>query len=82
MKIRFDDSGYRFAWEGKAPRGYGLWVFSARTDDDTQELLLGAYAFRGTLTNAKKDVSRYLREQNNNQPSYLRVGRVVVKIAA
>lgn len=81
MNIRFDDTQYRAA-HGKAPRGYGLWFFSAETDNQSKEPLVNAYIVRGTLTDAKKDVAAWLREQNNKQASYLRVKRVVVIIGS
>ena len=81
MDIRFDDRQYRLA-HGKAPRGYGLWIFSAETDNQSHEPLVNAYCARGTLTEAKKDITTWLRDKNNQQPSYLRVKRAVVKIGS
>ena len=81
MNIRFDDSQYRAA-HGKAPRGYGLWIFSAKTDNQSEEPLVNDYMFTGTLTEAKKDIIWWLRGYNNQYPPYLRVKRAVVIIGS
>ena len=51
MKIEFTDTEYRFE-HGKAPRGYGVWLFAFE-----------GYTFeaRGTLTEAKKACRNHIR---------------------
>lgn len=51
MKIYFSDKEYKFE-HGKAPRGYGWWLFKFEGYE---------FSHSGTLTEAKKKCREYVR---------------------
>ena len=52
MKIEFSDKEYRYEY-GKAPRGYGWWLFKFEGYE---------FSSKGTLTDAKKACREYIKK--------------------